>query len=325
MRKLVLGCSIVVLLVSAAVFFDVARILYRPMLEKTADTPIIVTLEKNSTAISFVHDLQRQGLIHSPRLLLWMLRLQGASHHLKAGIYDIRPGETAWQLFHRVVSGDVYVLPFRITEGTTLQTVTNQMQQLLYLVQQPDDWQKITDGYHSAEGLLLADTYFYDAGSQRTALLMRARESLLRVLNAAFENRAPHLPYRTPYELLTAASIIEKEASKSDEKRLISGVIVNRLRKRMPLQMDPTVIYALGSQFSGRLTHQDLAIDSPYNTYQHYGLPPTPIAMVGRDAIDAAAHPRKTNYLYYVANDNGGHHFSETYEEQRKAIMMYHH
>ena len=123
--------------------------------------------------------------------------------------------------------------------------------------------------------------------------------------------------------MLIAASIIEKETAVPQERKLISGVVINRLNKHMPLQMDPTVIYAMGDTYKGSLTHEDLSINSPYNTYQNRGLPPTPIAMVGKEAIDAAAHPQLSNYLYFMARGDGTHQFSQTYEEQKQAINQY--
>ncbi len=325
MRKLITGCFGGLLLIGLAVVWNVYPLIYSPMLRNANGTltPTVISIEKNSSAVSFVHELKNRDLIASPRLFLMLIRLQGYANQLKAGIYEIKPGETAQDLLRHVVAGDVLTLPFRITDGTTQRTIAAQVEQLPYLTQQSDDWNKIAEGHVSAEGMLLADTYHYDAGSKSTALLMTAHLNLMRYLNDAFDKRSPNLPYKSAYDLLIAASIIEKEASRPNERRLISGVIVNRLKIRMPLQMDPTVIYGLGSQYQGKLTHADLSIDSPYNTYKYYGLPPTPIAMVGRDAIDAAAHPASTHYLYFVASGNGCHHFSETYELQRKAISDY--
>lgn len=324
MRKLIAGCIIALITAGVILFSEFYPILYRP-LPRNANGTLrwVISLEKYATANSFVRDLKEKNLIQSSRLTLLYLRLLGYSNHLKAGIYEIKSGETAAQLIRRVVAGDVLVLPFRIVDGTTQSNLALQVSSLPFLIQQSNDWSKIAEGYPSAEGLLLADTYHYEAGSQSTFLLKLAHQALMNVLNDAFAKRDPGLPYKTPYELLIAASIIEKEASKPSEKRLISGVIVNRLRKHMPLQMDPTVIYALGPQFRGKLTHDDLGVESPYNTYKHYGLPPTPIAMVDRDAIDAAAHPAMTNYLYFVASGEGCHHFSESYAEQKKAISDY--
>lgn len=318
-----MGCIGVLLLIGFVIALPIYSLFYRPMLKGEAVKPTVVAIERHSSAVSFAQELKHRSFIDSARLFLWLIRMQGYANQLKAGIYDIKPGETAQGLLRRVVAGDVLVLPFRVTDGTTQRQIASQINQLPYLTQQSDAWTIIAEGHPSAEGLLLADTYHYDAGSKSTALLMTAHQNLMRYLTDAFEKRAPNLPYKTPYELLTAASIIEKEAAKPSEKRLIAGVIVNRLRIRMPLQMDPTVIYALGERYQGKLTHADLSIDSPYNTYKYYGLPPTPIAMVGRDAIDAAAHPASTHYLYFVASGHGCHHFSETYELQKKAILDY--
>ena len=327
MRKLTVSCALALLLMGGLITaFKLNHLLYQPLPKIANGTqPFIIQLNKNTSAVSFVYLLKRNQLIQSPRLLLLYIRLHGFSKHLKAGVYEIKAGETARQLLQHVLDGDVFVLPFRITDGTTQHNVTVQLEHLPYLTQQADDWAAIAAGHLSAEGLLLADTYHYEAGSRSAHLLLTAHTNLMQFLDKCWATRNANLPYKTPYEMLIAASIIEKEASKPDEKRLISGIIVNRLLKRMPLQMDPTVIYALGVQYKGKLTHQDLSIDSPYNTYKHYGLPPTPIAMVGRDAIDAAAHPTPTQYLYFVASGDGSHHFSETYVQQREAITEYMH
>ena len=326
MRKLTVSCTIALLLMGGLATAKFYHLLYRPLpINANGAQPWIIQLDKNTSALSFVTDLKRRHLIQSPRLLMLYIRFSGLSKHLKAGIYEIKAGETVRQFLQHVLNGNVLILPFRITDGSTQHNVAEQIDHLPYLNQQENAWVGITEGHLSAEGLLLADTYHYDAGSQSAHLLKTAHTSLMQFLDKSWASRNPNLPYKTPYELLIAASIIEKEASKPDEKRLISGVIVNRLRIRMPLQMDPTIIYALGSQFKGKLTHQDLSIDSPYNTYKHFGLPPTPIAMVGRDAIDAAAHPTTTKYLYFVATGDGSHHFSETYMQQRKAITEYMH
>lgn len=325
MRKFTMSCALALLLMGSLVIaLKLYYLLYRPLPINTNDTQsFIIQLDKNTSAVSFVHLLERNKLIQSPRLFLLYIRLHGFSKHLKAGVYEIKVGETARQFLQRVLDGDVLMLPFRISDGTTQRNIAAQLEHLPYLIQQPDDWAAIATGHSSAEGLLLADTYHYEAGSRSAQLLLTAHTHLMQFLDKCWTTRNANLPYKTPYEMLIAASIIEKEASKPDEKRLISGIIMNRLLKRMPLQMDPTVIYALGAQFQGKLTHQDLSIDSPYNTYKYYGLPPTPIAMVGRDAIDAAAHPTITQYLYFVADGSGGHHFSETYVQQRKAITEY--
>ena len=321
-KSILFGCLALLLVVSTVIGYDVYKLLAKPMVI-SAPALITITIDKNSSAFGFARALKSKQLIQSDRLFLLLIRLQGLSHHLKAGIYQIKPGESAQQLLKRVVAGDVLVESFTIIEGTTLSQVKANLASAQHLKYNVNDWQLFTDSHPNPEGLLLADTYNYNAGSDAKHLLQLANQNLVQYLNASWQNRAPGLPYKSPYELLIAASILEKEAALTSEKKIISGVIVNRLKKFMPLQMDPTVIYALGNNYNGKLGHHDLDIDSPYNTYRYRGLPPTPIAMVGKEAIDAAAHPQPTNYLYFVAKGDGSHYFSATYEEQKEAIARY--
>ncbi|HHF7343906.1 endolytic transglycosylase MltG [Legionella feeleii] len=321
-KSTLFGCLAIFIVVSTVIGYDIYKLLAKPMVI-SADAPITITIDKNSSASGFVRALKSKQLIQSDRLFLLLIRFQGLSHHIKAGIYQIKPGESAQQLLKRAVAGDVLVESFTIIEGTTLSQVKTNLSNAQHLKYNVNDWQLITNSHPNPEGLLLADTYNYNAGSDAKHLLQLANQNLVQYLNTSWQNRAPGLPYKSPYELLIAASILEKEAALAKEKRIISGVIVNRLKKFMPLQMDPTVIYALGDNYNGKLGHHDLDIDSPYNTYRYRGLPPTPIAMVGKEAIDAAAHPQPTNYLYFVAKGDGSHYFSATYEEQKEAIARY--
>lgn len=302
--------------------FNLYRMFYQPMLSPEQPA-IVVNLDKFTCASSFVHTLQTENLIKSERLFTLLIRLQGLSSQLKAGIYQVNPGESAQQFLYRVINGDVIKKTFRIIEGTTKSQVENNLKQAEYLNYNATDWLSISTTFPSAEGLLLADTYHYNAGSQSKDLLQQANLSLMTFLNSSWKQRLPGLPYKSSYELLIAASIIEKEAFVPSERALIAGVIINRLRNHMPLQMDPTVIYALGTRYQGKLAREDMRIDSPYNTYRYRGLPPTPIAMVGKESITAAARPQLTNFLYFVAKGDGSHHFSETYEQQKQAINRY--
>lgn len=322
LKWLAIGCSILIIIGLSTLGFDLYHLFYRPMPLDNAK-PTIIQLAKSTSASSFVHKLEEQHLIKSPSVLLMFIRTQGLSQQLKAGIYQIKPGESAQQFLYRVVAGDVLIETFHIIEGTTQAQIANKLEHAPYLTYHSADWQAVASTFASAEGLLLADTYQYVAGSESRDLLNRAHTNLQQFLDQSWQKRSPDLPYNNAYELLIAASIIEKEAALSQERRLIAGVIVNRLRKHMPLQMDPTVIYALGTQFNGKLTREDLQVDSPYNSYRYRGLPPTPIAMVGKDAIDAAAHPEHTEYMYFVARGDGSHSFSVTYDQQKQAIARY--
>ncbi len=171
-----------------------------------------------------------------------------------------------------------------------------------------------------AEGYFFPDTYYFPRGTTDKEFLIRANKRLFDVLNEEWEQRDEGLPYQTPYEALIMASIIEKETGHPDERSEIAGVFVRRLQKDMKLQTDPTVIYAIGQQFDGDIRKKDLSIDSPYNTYKVKGLPPTPIAIVGREAIHAALHPKDGKTLYFVAKGDGSHYFSETLAEHNKAV-----
>ncbi|MFC3907477.1 endolytic transglycosylase MltG [Legionella dresdenensis] len=317
-------CSLLALLVIgfALYFYRIYYLLNKPMAEGVVD---ILEIKPSSSANALVQQLFDRNLIYSNQLVLNYIKYKHLANRLKAGVYEIKPNESVIQLLDRIVDGDVLVLAFRIIEGTTQNQVTQNLQQAPYLAFNPDDWKLVQGNYSSPEGLLLADTYHYDGGSDAKKLLQTANKSLLNYLGTSWNNRDPELPYKSSYEMLIAASIIEKETALSEERKIISGVMVNRINKHMPLQMDPTVIYALGPDFKGRLSHPDLAINSPYNTYRYRGLPPTPIAMVGKDAIDAAAHPQKSNYLYYVAKGDGSHEFSTNYRQQLEAISRYLH
>lgn len=319
-RLVLLSSALALFLIGAASFcYQAYRCLYRPMVINA--TPTMIVLDKTASATVLVRILKQRQLIVSSRLLLAYIRINGLSHRLKAGIYQIYSGESAVQFLARVVAGDVLKQSILFVEGTTVCQISATLQHAAYLNYQACDWNVVSQA--NPEGLLLADTYQYNAGSKASDLLRRAHTALVVYLENSWQHKAAHLPYKTSYDLLIAASIIEKETANLNEKRLISSVIVNRLNKNMPLQMDPTVIYAHGCAFSGLLTHGDLQIDSPFNTYRHRGLPPTPIAMVGKDAIDAAAHPAVTPYLYFVARGDGTHHFSTNYHDQKQAIALY--
>jgi UPF0755 protein len=173
------------------------------------------------------------------------------------------------------------------------------------------------------EGWLAPNTYFYTLGDSDIGILKRAHKHQEQILSSQWDQRAPGLPYKTPYQALIMASLVEKETAAKTEMPVISGVFVARLEKGMRLQTDPTIIYAMGSRYHGKIGYRDLKIDSPYNTYLHYGLPPGPIAMPGKGAIEAALHPAATDALYFVAKGDGTHVFSHTLEQQNAAVRRY--
>ncbi len=349
---------LMVTLITLTVCFsvDLYRLYFQPMPLSKHDN-VIFRIDKSFTAKRFAQILQTQHLIRSARVFLNVIRIQGVAKQLKAGVYQIKPGESAQQLLRRVVAGDVLKEDFSIIEGTTQEQIAKNLSKSAFLKYQESDWfdavchadsadqtitripgsdihcqrAEIIRGNQSArvshfdhlQGLFLADKYQYSAGGDAKLLLAQAHDLLKQYLMKAWNERDPGLPYKNPYEMLIVSSILEKETAILEERRLISGIIVNRLKHHMPLQMDPTVIYALGSAYTGKLTHDDLQVDSPYNSYRYRGLPPTPITMVGKEAIDAACHPTSSDYLYFVTKGDGTHIFSKSYEEQRQAIRTY--
>jgi len=323
-KKRIFSILIVFFVSFLFLFWSVYGLVITPMISRQGSAEII-TLNRAVSASQFVRILKEKKLIHSAKLFLAIIRVTGLSQRLKAGVYQIKPGETAIELLYRVVAGDVLTLNFTIIAGTTQQKVAQDLMSAAYLNYHSDDWDLIKEHHPNAEGLLLADTYQYPGGGSSKTVLEQAHRHLINYLNTSWANRTANLPYTNAYELLIAASIIEKETAQSQERKLISGVMVNRINKKMPLQMDPTVIYGLSTAYMGKLTHNDMQIDSPYNSYRYKGLPPTPIAMVSKDALDAAAHPQLSHYLYFVAKGDGTHQFSETYEQQRQAIERYQH
>lgn len=308
-------------MVAAFVGVELVRVTHRPMPIQQNDP--IIRVDKSTTATSLIQTMHAQGWIGSVRFWTLWIRVQGLSSKLKAGIYQVHSNETAQHLLQRIVAGDVLREQFLIRPGSTSLQVSNDLTTAPYLDYHDTDWSELNENHNSIEGLLLADTYKYDAGSSGRGLIQQAHAHLNDVLHQAWQHRDTNLPYLSPYEALIVASILEREAAVPEERRLISGVIMNRLRRHMPLQMDPTVIYALGSQYQGSLSHEQMTVDSPYNTYRHQGLPPSPIAMVGADAIEAACHPSIHSYLYFLAKGDGTHVFNATYTQHREAIKRY--
>lgn len=278
--------------------------------------------------------LAAAGALDRPRLLRWMTRLTGQAGSLKTGEYPLKPGDTPRQLVARMVRGEVLLHDFRIAEGIRVAAV------LAALRSQPRLRQTLADARPETlladlgiappagasshgEGWFFPDTYRFAAGDADRALLLRAHEKMREELAAAWAARAADLPYRTPYEALIAASIVEKETGLEADRADVSQVLAARLRKGMRLQADPTVIYGLGAAFDGNLTRSHLQQPGPYNTYRHRGLPPTPIALPGRAALLAAAQPSGAPYLYFVARGDGSSQFSATLKEHRAAVRKY--
>jgi UPF0755 protein len=286
-------------------------------------------LQPGSNFIRVVNELAARGLVDEPRYLRWYGRLSGQARHIKAGEYSIPPGMTPRQLLLMLTAGKVRQYALTIVEGWNfrqLMDAVNSHPALDHRLINLDDATIMTRLGHAGEhpeGRFLPDTYHFPKNLSDVAFLQRAYDAMARYLQQEWEQRAVGLPFKTPYEALILASIVEKETGLASERRAIAGVFIRRLEKGMRLQTDPTVIYGMGVRYHGNIRKKDLLQDTPYNTYRRNGLPPTPIAMPGRDAIHATLHPDASDNIYFVARGDGSHHFSATLEEHNQAVIKY--
>ncbi len=272
-------------------------------------------------------DLQAQGVISKPYYWAALARLQNKAHRIKAGVYRFEGSMTPIELLERFVGGKTVQFSLTIPEGWTykqlLEAIGSHPQITPTLTDSDDVMEQLGKRGVHPEGWFYPDTYRFPKGTTDIDFLNRSHKVMEAHLLGEWESRIEGLPLKTPYEALTLASIVEKETAVPEERALIAAVFISRLKKGMPLQTDPTVIYGLGDDYDGNIRYRDLRRDTPYNTYLHTGLPPTPIAMPGRDALRAVLHPADSRALYFVARGDGSHHFSETYKEHRKAVIEY--
>ncbi|MGB0467859.1 MAG: endolytic transglycosylase MltG [Pontibacterium sp.] len=288
--------------------------------------PYVLTVKKGSNYNKLIAELNADKLIDS----VWFMKLYGRQSQkaarIRAGEYLIEPGTTPVMLVETLVSGKPIQYSFTIVEGSTFKEVKQQLSQDKVLVQRlPEQDEKALFGkkHPGVEGLFLAETYRFERGTTDIELLQRAAKLLDRKLAAAWALRTKPLPYKTSYDALIMASIIEKETARPAERPEIAGVFVRRLNKGMRLQTDPTVIYGMGDLYKGNIRRADLRKATPYNTYVIKGLPPTPIAMVGEAAIQAALNPKPGKSLYFVAKGDGSHQFSNTLKAHNRAVRLY--
>lgn len=274
-------------------------------------------------------ELHERGVIAHARTFVLLGRLTGKSRQLKAGEYRFPAGSSASEIVARVVAGRVIEYPLVLVEGWNFRQVLQalraapKLEQTLAGLTHEEIMARIGHPGVHPEGRFFPDTYYYSSGHTDAQILVRAFERMEAVLREEWQRRSADAPVRTPEEALVLASIIEKETGKPEERGIIAGVFANRLRKGMRLQSDPTVIYGLGEAFDGNIRRRDLRTDTAYNTYTRSGLPPTPIAMPGRDSLIAALNPTPTTALYFVSRGDGSHVFSSTLAEHTAAVMRY--
>lgn len=303
------------------------RAMERPL--QVGNEPFVYTVPRGATITDVSRDLAAAGLIDSALRLELQARWSGAASRIKAGEYAFEPGLTPLDVLDRLVAGTVVQHPFTIVEGWTFGELRRRIAESSVLVQTlgglSDDeaMERLGLAGLHPEGRFFPETYHSPAGTTDAELLRRAFDAMSAYLESAWTRRSADLPLSSPDEMLVLASIVEKETGVAEERARIAGVFVSRLRKRMRLETDPTVIYGLGDAFDGNLRKADLRRDTPYNTYVRKGLPPTPIAIASAAAIDAVAAPLEDGSLYFVATGDGRHVFSDNYDDHRKAVRRY--
>jgi UPF0755 protein len=292
--------------------------------------PVDLAITPGTSARAVAEQAVAAGVEAQPLLLYAWFRLSGDARRIQAGSYEIEAGSTPRTLLRKLVRGEQALRSVTLVEGWNFRQVREALARASDLKQEGaglDDaalMQRLGQPAGSVpEGRFFPDTYSYPKGSTDLQLLARALKAMDTQLAAAWAMRAPDTPLKTPQEALTLASIVEKETGRPEDRPLVAAVFSNRLRIGMLLQTDPTVIYGLGPGFDGNLRKKDLQTDTPWNTYTRAGLPPTPIAMPGRDALLAAVAPPKTADLYFVARGDGSSHFSPSLEQHNRAVDKY--
>jgi len=293
-------------------------------------SPFRFSLKAGSTMKTVARQLTDSNLLSEPWTFVSLARMLGKSTQIKAGEYELDHVVTPLALLRLLSRGQqAEQAPVQFIEGQTFFEMRKLLDQHPDLEHDSKDLseaeilREVGASESKAEGMFFPDTYLVIPGSSDLKLLQRAYSAMQNQLASAWESRAEDLPYTDAYQALIMASIIEKETGQPDERPLIGSVFINRLKKGMLLQTDPTVIYGMGTQFNGNLRKADLQRDTPYNTYIRAGLPPTPIAMPGLAAIKAALNPAQSNALYFVAKGDGSHEFSSNLEAHNRAVNKY--
>jgi len=291
------------------------------------DQAVVVDFPKGQAATIFFRNLNHQQIIDDSRWITLYAKLTGKGRLAQAGEYELTPDMSVLDVLFLINSGKSVTYNVTLVEGHTVKESLLRLQQHEKLnYDLPADWQDLMpflglEGH--PEGRFFPDTYSFTSGTRASEILARAQMRLERVLAEEWQQRAQNLPYKDKYQALVMASIVEKETAVPSEREQIAGVFVRRLQKNMRLETDPTVIYGMGDAYQGNIRRKDLRTKTPYNTYRIKGLPPTPIALVGREAIHAAVHPADGETLYFVAMGDGRHYFSKTLDEHNRAVREY--
>ena len=297
----------------------------------------LLTIERGTTGSKLAALLEQEKILEHADLLPWLLKLQPQLNKVKAGTYSLTGVKTLQDLLDMLNSGKEAQFSVKFIEGKTFKEWRKNLENAPHLkqtLQGKSDKEimalldipavaKAVYEWNNMDGWLYPDTYNYTPNSTDLELLKRSTTRLQKVLDKAWNERDENLPLADPYQMLILASIVEKETGVAAERPQVASVFINRLKANMKLQTDPTVIYGMGESYTGNIRKKDLETITPYNTYMIEGLPPTPIAMVSESALQAVAHPPKTDFYYFVADGSGGHKFTRNLNEHNKAVQEY--
>ena len=297
----------------------------------------LLTIERGTTGSKLAALLEQEKVLEHADLLPWLLKLQPQLNKVKAGTYSLTGVKTLQDLLDMINSGKEAQFSVKFIEGKTFKEWRKNLENAPHLkqtLQGKTDKEimalldipavaKAVYEWNNMEGWLYPDTYNYTPNSTDLELLKRSATRLQKALDKAWNERDENLPLADPYQMLILASIVEKETGIAAERPQVASVFINRLKANMKLQTDPTVIYGMGESYTGNIRKKDLETMTPYNTYMIEGLPPTPIAMVSESALQAVAHPAKTDFYYFVADGSGGHKFTRNLNEHNKAVQEY--
>lgn len=297
----------------------------------------LLTIERGTTGSKLAALLEQEKILEHADLLPWLLKLQPQLNKVKAGTYSLTGVKTLQDLLDMLNSGKEAQFSVKFIEGKTFKEWRKNLENAPHLkqtLQGKTDKEimallgipavaKAVYEWNNMEGWLYPDTYNYTPNSTDLELLKRSATRLQKALDKAWSERDENLPLADPYQMLILASIVEKETGIAAERPQVASVFINRLKANMKLQTDPTVIYGMSESYTGNIRKKDLETITPYNTYMIEGLPPTPIAMVSESALQAVAHPAKTDFYYFVADGSGGHKFTRNLNEHNKAVQEY--
>ncbi len=288
-----------------------------------------IVIQPKSGLKSIANQLVAQSVLKEPWRFIIIAKLLHKEQFLQAGSYTLNKNISPYQLLLSLNHGKTTQGSVTFIEGHTFAQMREKLsnndavKQTVTELSEREVLVLMGSKYQVAEGLFFPDTFYFDRHTNDTVLLKRSYDAMQTKLDKAWQSREANLPYKNSYEALIMASIIEKETGKASERPMIAGVFVNRLRNGMRLQTDPTVIYGMGARYNGNIRKKDLLSDTPYNTYTRDGLPPSPIAMPGLAAIQAALHPAKTKALYFVGKGDGSHTFSNSLNDHNRAVVRY--